>query len=128
MSTLQCHAVAACVSRMGADKPFLTRLGLSEQDFEAMVWLSSWAVLPDTGTGAAHTGVQHQEGSQQQGQELDWAVGGLSAAEKRGVGRQCKDIIDAGRVVWLRDMGMVCELVEYIDSSVCPENRLIVAS
>jgi len=101
-----------------ADKPFFTRLGLSERDFEAMVWLSSWALLPDVGPGPADAGAQPQEAGPaqegaSQGKAPEWTVANLSVAEKRSVGRQCKDLIDAGRVAWLQDMGMACEVVEY---------------
>lgn len=96
-----------------------------------MVWLSSWAVLPDTQPGAAEAqreGGPAHEGAQEQGAALDgWTVAGLPVVEKRTVGRQCKDLIDAGRVAWLRDMGMACELVEYIEAQRCPENRLLLA-
>ncbi|GAB4830260.1 hypothetical protein Ancab_019899 [Ancistrocladus abbreviatus] len=52
----------------------------------------------------------------------------MKAAERTLEGFMCKNVVDMGRPVWLKEHGLAAELVKYVPSSVSPENRLLVAS
>ena len=43
------------------------------------------------------------------------------------LGRTCKDLLDVGRVLFLRGMGYDAWLAEYVPPSVTPENVLLLA-
>lgn len=51
----------------------------------------------------------------------------MSAAEKAELGFICKEIIDMGRLLWLRGRGRKAELVKYVPVGVSPENHLLLA-
>ena len=50
----------------------------------------------------------------------------LSDAEKIKIGERCKTILDVGRLLYLSKNGFSCEIVQYIDKKITPENRLLV--
>lgn len=75
--------------------------------------MSSWALC----------GFQEEEEHQTQCAP----TGGLSQADKVAVGVQCKELLDAGRVLWLRDRGFRVRLVRYVDPDISPENTLLLA-
>ena len=50
------------------------------------------------------------------------------AAYKEEVGYRCKQLIDMGRVLWLRDNGMRAEMLAYVPQDVTVENVVIVAT
>ena len=52
----------------------------------------------------------------------------LPRARKIAVGQQCKRLIDAARLRWLRRQGFDAALLKYVPSSVSGENRLLVAA
>lgn len=52
----------------------------------------------------------------------------VPVAQRAAVGRQCKRVIDAARVDWLRQHGWDARLVHYVDADTSPENCLIVAA
>ncbi|GFN81451.1 tRNA guanosine-2'-o-methyltransferase trm13 [Plakobranchus ocellatus] len=51
----------------------------------------------------------------------------LSVSERERIGRQCKRIIDTGRLHYLRSKGMKAWLRQYIDEFTTPENVVLVA-
>ncbi|RUS88768.1 hypothetical protein EGW08_003485 [Elysia chlorotica] len=51
----------------------------------------------------------------------------LTVPEREKIGRQCKRIIDTGRLHYLRSKGMQASLREYIDEDTTPENVVLVA-
>lgn len=59
--------------------------------------------------------------------DVDAFMGSMPALERALLGFMCKEIIDVGRLLWLRDQGMKAELVKYVPSSVSPENHLLLA-
>ena len=68
------------------------------------------------------------------GRESEKGLGGvadtirnMSARERAALGFMCKDIIDAGRFMWMRDYGLESKLVKYVPSNISPENHLLVA-
>jgi len=59
--------------------------------------------------------------------ESTYGGGGLAAEECEQVGRECKRLLDYGRVMWLREHGFEAELVHFCGSDVSPENCLLLA-
>lgn len=117
---LCCHHRCAWSDYCG--RQWFTAQGLTADDFALARRLSAWAVCfpgrskvagPDYGG----RGDQAEEG----------APGELSAAEKVALGRDCKRLIDAGRMHFLRQRGFCAELVHYADPGTTPENALLVA-
>ena len=51
----------------------------------------------------------------------------MKAIERAKLGFMCKQIIDMGRLMWVREHGLETQLVKYVPSSVSPENHLLVA-
>jgi tRNA:m4X modification enzyme len=51
----------------------------------------------------------------------------MAPGERSSLGFMCKDIIDTGRLLWLRQKGLVADLVSYVPSNISPENRLLIA-
>ena len=49
------------------------------------------------------------------------------AFDRAAVGFICKDIIDMGRLMWIKEQGLEAKLVKYVPSNISPENRLLVA-
>lgn len=54
-------------------------------------------------------------------------VRNMQAIDRAILGFMCKDIIDAGRLMWLKAQGLKSELVKYVPITISPENRLLVA-
>ena len=51
---------------------------------------------------------------------------GIDAMEKKIVGRLVKLLLNVARVLWCKEMGFNVALQEYIESTVTPENQIIV--
>lgn len=47
-------------------------------------------------------------------------------ADRAALGFMCKDIIDMGRLMWIKECGLEAKLVKYVPSDISPENRLLV--
>lgn len=92
--------------------------GLSASDFALVKRLSAWATCFPARPKIANPGAG--DGGAQ-------AVDELSAPEKVALGRDCKRLLDAGRLHFLRQHGFRAELVHYADSGTTPENALLVA-
>lgn len=54
-------------------------------------------------------------------------VRNMSAVERAVVGFMCKDIIDAGRLMWLKELGLHSQVVKYVPPGISPENHLLIA-
>lgn len=61
--------------------------------------------------------------------EVEEIVRKMSAAERAVLGFMCKDIIDVGRLMWMREEqhGLESQFVKYVPSSISPENHLLIA-
>ncbi|KAF6172221.1 hypothetical protein GIB67_024843 [Kingdonia uniflora] len=55
-------------------------------------------------------------------------VKSLTAVERAVLGLMCKDIIDMGRLLWIKEHEFEAKLVKYVPPSISPENRLLVAN
>lgn len=51
----------------------------------------------------------------------------MSAVERAVLGFMCKDIIDVGRFMWLKEHGLESQLVKYVPANISPENHLLIA-
>ncbi|KAK3091884.1 hypothetical protein FSP39_023437 [Pinctada imbricata] len=51
----------------------------------------------------------------------------LTVKEKEEIGRKCKRLIDFGRVLYMKEQGLQCDLREYIEDKLTPENVAIFA-
>ena len=51
----------------------------------------------------------------------------MNPVERAVLGFMCKEIIDMGRLMWLKECGLETQLVKYVPSSISPENHLLIA-
>ena len=51
----------------------------------------------------------------------------MEATKRAALGFKCKWIIDIGRLMWLRELGLDAKLVRYVPPSISPENHLLLA-
>lgn len=54
-------------------------------------------------------------------------VRNMEPIDRALLGYMCKDIIDAGRLEWVKAQGLKSELVKYVPFTISPENHLLVA-
>lgn len=58
-------------------------------------------------------------------------VGGIirnmGVVERARFGFLCKQIIDMGRMIWLKEGGLDTHFVTYVPSTISPENHLLIA-
>lgn len=54
-------------------------------------------------------------------------VRNLKAVERAALGFMCKQIIDMGRLMWMKERGLQAQFVKYVRPSVSPENHLLIA-
>lgn len=52
----------------------------------------------------------------------------MQPIDRAVLGFMCKDIIDMGRLMWVKARGLESQLIKYVPCSISPENRLLVAS
>lgn len=58
---------------------------------------------------------------------VDDAIRSMPALDRARLGFMCKEIIDTGRLFWLREHGMEAQLVKYVPLRISPENHLLIA-
>lgn len=51
----------------------------------------------------------------------------MKPAERAALGFMCKEIIDIGRFIWVKEHGMEAQYVKYVPSNISPENHLLIA-
>ena len=54
-------------------------------------------------------------------------VRNMKAVERAVLGFMCKQIIDMGRLMWVKECGLETEFVIYVSSSISPKNHLLIA-
>lgn len=54
-------------------------------------------------------------------------VRNMKAVDRAVLGLICKEIIDIGRLMWVKEHGLEAQLVKYVPSNISPENHLLVA-
>ncbi|XP_065033930.1 tRNA:m(4)X modification enzyme TRM13 isoform X4 [Musa acuminata AAA Group] len=118
------------------DTKFLLSLGITEEEFHAMTWFTSWAV--DADHSSELSDVSHQETnlsticsedkqSNLEDSDVEQVIRGMPVLDRAHLGFICKEIIDIGRLLSLRDQGMDAQLVKYVPSNISPENHLLLA-
>ncbi|KAL9253917.1 tRNA:m(4)X modification enzyme TRM13-like protein [Drosera capensis] len=130
-------AVATCCHHLSQwkhypNKAFMLDLGFSKEDFHAIIWFTSWAVDDDHGSGLSSINGNQSELqpiniSSEDAEGVEEVIRGMKPIERAAVGFMCKDIIDIGRMMWIKEQGMDAELVQYVPSNISPENRLLIA-
>lgn len=98
------------------NRALFERSGIGHADFSRICRMTSWAV-----NGHGTPAQEDEEG----GVRFEAPDG--RALGRRELGRLCKDLLDAGRVLYLQAMGYDAWLAEYVSAELTPENVLIVA-
>ncbi|KAL0284443.1 UNVERIFIED_CONTAM: tRNA:m(4)X modification enzyme TRM13 [Sesamum angustifolium] len=129
-----CHHL--CQWKNYINKRYISELGFTKEDFNAISWFTSWAVDADHGSEFSVTDCSAQLEIMNEKKEV-WAeselcgigdiVRSMQGIDRAVLGYMCKDIIDVGRVMWVKAQGLTSELVKYVPSSISPENHLLVA-
>ncbi|XP_010914706.1 uncharacterized protein [Elaeis guineensis] len=126
-----CHHL--CQWKHYSNTKFLMGLGITKEDFHAMTWFSSWAVdadhsyeLSNIVDGPCLNNSELKE-PDIEGRGVEEAIQNMPAVERAILGFMCKEIIDTGRLLWLREHGLDAQLVKYVSSNISPENHLLVA-
>ncbi|QHO57074.1 uncharacterized protein DS421_3g79170 [Arachis hypogaea] len=96
-------------------------------------WFTSWAVdanhgsdLPDATDFRSHfQSIKEQGDGYVDGVEK--ILADMEAPKRAALGFKCKWIIDMGRLMWLRELGLDAELVKYVPPTLSPENHLLIA-
>lgn len=128
-----CHHL--CQWNSYINTSLLSERGITKEDFDAITWFSSWAVDADHSSGELpnmyNEGILHStreaKEPNQEDKGVEEIIKGMQSRERAGLGFMCKEIIDLGRLLWLRDHALDAQLVKYVPSSVSPENHLLVA-
>lgn len=68
-----------------------------------------------------------KENGEQHAGGVEKILTGMKPTERAALGFKCKRIIDMGRLMWLRKLGLNTQLVRYVPSTISPENYLIIA-
>jgi len=97
---------------------------LSPKDFAIMKTLTSWATCGAQLQEKEHVNAGPEEEVVAPGR---YASLDLSAERREQIGRQCKQIIDQGRVSYLSGW-LEARLVHYVEPDVSLENVLLLAS
>ncbi|KAL2486676.1 methyltransferase [Abeliophyllum distichum] len=68
-----------------------------------------------------------QFGSDSEVRGVGEIVSDMQPIDRAVLGFMCKDIIDTGRLMWVKAQGLESQLVKYVPCSISPENHLLVA-
>ncbi|KAH0460869.1 hypothetical protein IEQ34_008444 [Dendrobium chrysotoxum] len=117
--------------------------GITKQDFYAITWFSSWAVDADHSSNLSNQSdgsmdINAREVNEVQklfgpvecfmgDRSVEETIRNMKAVDRAAFGFKCKDIIDMGRVLWLREHGLDAVLVKYVPHRISPENHLLLA-
>ncbi|CAM6095916.1 unnamed protein product [Calypogeia fissa] len=132
-----CHHL--CQWKSYVNKEFFGKLGFSSVDFDMITWLTSWAVnqrgehghaeleFDNNSKKGAQGSVEALESVGQDKPQLSQTMINLDPRERSLLGRKCKDLLDHGRLLWLKQHGLDVKVVNYISSTITPENKLLLA-
>ncbi|XP_031563775.1 tRNA:m(4)X modification enzyme TRM13 homolog [Actinia tenebrosa] len=122
-------------------RPFLEKLGFTPSDFHVVCNMTSWATCGIRPTKGDNTSVDkgsedfehnNPKNNETDGDKEATNTGhralGLSIAEREDIGRQCKRLIDIGRIWYLNTNGMTTNLSYYVDQSTSLENVVLLAT
>ncbi|KAL8094434.1 uncharacterized protein LOC141693421 [Apium graveolens] len=127
-----CHHL--CQWKHYINKRYMSNLGFDRDYFHAITWFTSWAVDADHGTALSDVDAtshpEIMEDGRDRGIDLlrDEGISrNMSAVDRAVLGFMCKDIIDMGRLMWMKEHSLDSRLVKYVPSNISPENRLLIA-
>ncbi|XP_058197412.1 uncharacterized protein LOC131313232 isoform X1 [Rhododendron vialii] len=131
-----CHHL--CQWKHYINKRYLSNLGITRQDFHAITWFTSWAVDADHSSGlpgsvdvVSDLQIIFFDSGMEEGGKVGLAVEDvlreIKAVERAVLGFMCKDVIDMGRLMWIKEHGLEAQLVKYVPYSISPENHLLIA-
>lgn len=98
-------------------------IGLNSTDFAVMRAMTSWAVCGSR-PSKEHAAHVQEDGAGPIGR---YATLGLDIEQREKIGRQCKQIIDRGRVAYLSTWPMQAQLLYFVEPEISPENVLLLA-
>ncbi|XP_059625520.1 uncharacterized protein LOC132268733 isoform X2 [Cornus florida] len=127
-----CHHL--CQWKHYINKIYLSNLGITKEDFHAITWFTSWAVDADHSSDLSGE-VDCRSSVEIMGEEecgrapcgAEEVLMNMRAVKRAVLGFMCKDIIDMGRLMWMKERGLETELVKYVPSNISPENHLLIA-
>ncbi|XP_010276530.1 PREDICTED: tRNA:m(4)X modification enzyme TRM13 homolog [Nelumbo nucifera] len=127
-----CHHL--CQWKHYINKRYLSNLGITKEEFHAITWFTSWAVDADHGSDLSdavdrglHLCSIEEDCSVDAYSGVEEIVRKMEALERAALGLMCKEIIDMGRKIWMKEKGLETRLVKYVPSTISPENHLLVA-
>ncbi|KAA8542998.1 hypothetical protein F0562_021507 [Nyssa sinensis] len=128
-----CHHL--CQWKHYINKRYLSNLGISKEDFHAITWFTSWAVDANhdsdfSGGLDCNLNQQIMSGKEERSGDpcgVEEILRNMRAEERAVLGFMCKDIIDMGRLMWVKEHGLETQLVKYVPSNISPENHLLIA-
>ncbi|XP_047979813.1 tRNA:m(4)X modification enzyme TRM13 homolog [Salvia hispanica] len=129
-----CHHL--CQWKSYISKKYISDMGFTKDDFHAITWFTSWAVDADHGSDFAVIDFSTQLEIMTEKKDflldsksckVEDIVKNMQAIDRAVLGYMCKDIIDAARLMWVKEQGLKCELVKYVPITISPENRVLMA-
>ncbi|CAA0393112.1 unnamed protein product [Arabidopsis thaliana] len=136
-------AIATCCHHLSQwksyiNKEYILSLGISKDEFHTMTSFTSWAVDDDHGSKLPgvddidlldSNAKEEEEGEVRDASliSVEEVVKKMKPMERAVLGFKCKQIIDAGRMKWVKKHGLNSKLVKYIPASISPENTLLIA-
>ncbi|KAF5206813.1 Kinesin, partial [Thalictrum thalictroides] len=112
-----CHHL--CQWKHYINKSYFSNMEVTKDDFHAITWFTSWAV--DADHSSENFDVADQRSSVDSGKEIEECgenvlgpadiVRNMSPSERAALGFMCKDIIDMGRLMWIKKHGLGAQLV-----------------
>ncbi|KAK3194375.1 hypothetical protein Dsin_025685 [Dipteronia sinensis] len=126
-----CHHL--CQWKHYTNKKYFLNLGITKEEFHAITWFTSWAVDADhssdcydfTGSKFHLESIGKEECGGLAGGVED-IIRNIKAVERAVLGFMCKQIIDMGRSMWIKECGFEAEFVKYVPPSISPENHLLI--
>ncbi|KAI8510160.1 tRNA:m(4)X modification enzyme TRM13 [Branchiostoma belcheri] len=128
---LCCHHRCTWTSYVG--KGFFANIGFTEDDFYTLRSMSSWATCgfargQTKKEGGNEEEVEENSGEEEEKYEQSKAAAIWSVEEREEIGRQCKRLLDQGRLWYLQQGDFHTQLVSYVETDVSLENIAIVAA
>ncbi|CAK9310213.1 unnamed protein product [Citrullus colocynthis] len=128
-----CHHL--CQWKHYTNKRYLLELGITKEEFLAITWFTSWAVdanhsedISDVTELKTYLQSSENEVDGMLGSTVDDIVKSMNPVERAVLGFMCKEIIDMGRLMWMKERGLETQLVKYVPSGISPENHLLIAT
>ncbi|KAJ3669313.1 hypothetical protein LUZ60_011263 [Juncus effusus] len=123
-----CHHL--CQWKHYANKEFLSDLGVKKEEFHAITWFSSWAIDGDHKENNLENEENLLETFEMKDQDcedgIEKIIKNMPSKERELIGFMCKEIIDTGRLLFLKLKGFDAKIVNYVSKNVSPENHLLI--